>query len=333
MVTTATLADVALKAGVSTATVSRFLSGTSAVAPATKAKVQQAMDELNYHPNRMARALRTQQTKQIGVVLPGFENQFFFELLFHIERAARERGFGVLIAGDRSLPECLHNLQSGGAVDGIILASSSWPKATPPKTTIPMVCIDRPLPGAHATFVSVDNVQGARAVAEHLLTRGATTFGLLTGPLSIPAAQERRAGFYQAVHGATVTEQEGDFTSQAGIDFVDALDQAHLPDAIFACNDLMAAGIVSRLQEHNLNTMVAGFDGITSATTLYPRITTLVQPQEKLARMAVDKLVQEIEETGTNRKRNKQQIYLPGTLRVGDTTAGHNKNNIKEHKQ
>lgn len=324
MAATTTLADVARVAGVSTATVSRFLSRTTTVAPETATRVQKAMDELNYKPNRLARALRTNRTGQLGVVLPGFENQFFFELLLSIEKAARKRGFGVLIAGSNTLPDTLVELSRSQAVDGILLASSSWPMAEPPSASIPMVCIDRPLPGARSSFVSVDNVNGAKAVTEHLLTQGAKTFGLLTGPMHIPSAQERTKGFYEAIcNTATcIKEEEGDFTAQAGVDFVDSFTgqteglPEGLPDAIFAENDLMAAGVLSRLTETNQKALVAGFDGLTSTTQLYPRITTLVQPQEELARIAVDKLIDAIEgETAT------EQTYIPGTLLIGDTTA------------
>ena len=320
MAATTTLADVARVAGVSTATVSRFLSRTTTVAPETATRVQKAMDELNYKPNRLARALRTNKTGQLGVVLPGFENQFFFELLLNIEKAARKRGFGVLIAGSNTLPDTLAELSRSQAVDGILLASSSWPKAEPPSASIPMVCIDRPLPGARSSFVSVDNVNGAKAVTEHLLAQGAKTFGLLTGPMRIPSAQERTKGFYEAIRNTAtcIKEEEGDFTAQAGVDFVDSFNgqTEGLPDAIFAENDLMAAGVLSRLTETNQKALVAGFDGLTSTTRLYPRITTLVQPQEELARIAVDKLIDAIEgETAT------EQMYIPGTLLIGDTTA------------
>lgn len=316
MAATVTLADVARVAGVSTATVSRYLSHATAVAPATATKVKKAMKQLNYKPNRLARALRTNKTGQLGVVLPGFENQYFFELLLNIEKAARARGFGVLIAGDRSLPQAIEELARSQAVDGILLASSSWPNDKPPQTSIPLVCIDRPLPGTSSTFVSVDNVNGATAVTEYLIAAGAQTFGLLTGPLHIPAAQERKRGFYEAIEGKAtcIREQEGDFTAQAGVNFVDELEE--LPDAIFACNDLMAAGVLSRLTEKRHTVLLAGFDGLASTTQLYPRITTLVQPQEELATIAVDKLIGAI-----NGETETEQIYLPGTLLVGDTTT------------
>lgn len=323
MAATTTLADVAHVAGVSTATVSRFLSRATTVAPETATRVQKAMDELNYKPNRLARALRTNRTGQLGVVLPGFENQFFFELLLNIEKAARKRGFGVLIAGSNTLPDTLAELSRSQAVDGILLASSSWPKAETPSASIPMVCIDRPLPGARSSFVSVDNVNGAKAVTEHLLAQGAKTFGLLTGPMHIPSAQERTKGFYEAIRNTAtcIKEEEGDFTAQAGVDFVDSFNgqteglPEGLPDAIFAENDLMAAGVLSRLTETNQKALVAGFDGLTSTTRLYPRITTLVQPQEQLAQLAVDKLI-----AAVNGETETEQVYLPGKLLVGDTT-------------
>ncbi|MGS2664722.1 LacI family DNA-binding transcriptional regulator [Corynebacterium glucuronolyticum] len=323
MAATTTLADVARVAGVSTATVSRFLSRATTVAPETATRVRKAMDELNYKPNRLARALRTNRTGQLGVVLPGFENQFFFELLLNIEKAARKRGFGVLIVGSNTLPDTLAELSRSQAVDGILLASSSWPKAEPPSASIPMVCIDRPLPGARSSFVSVDNVNGAKAVTEHLLAQGAKTFGLLTGPMHIPSAQERTKGFYEAIRNTAtcIKEEEGDFTAQAGVDFVDSFNgqteglPEGLPDAIFAENDLMAAGVLSRLTETNQKALVAGFDGLTSTTRLYPRITTLVQPQEQLAQLAVDKLI-----AAVNGETETEQVYLPGKLLVGDTT-------------
>lgn len=111
-----TLADVARTVGVSTATVSRYLSRATAVAPETATRVQKAMEELNYKPNRLARALRTNKTGQLGVVLPGFENPFFFEQLLNIEKAARKRGFGVLIGGCSCIVRQPEGVVAGGDV-------------------------------------------------------------------------------------------------------------------------------------------------------------------------------------------------------------------------
>ncbi|WP_394282298.1 LacI family DNA-binding transcriptional regulator [Corynebacterium sp.] len=323
-----TVAEVAAAAGVSTATVSRTINGSATVSQETANKVSQAMKKLGYVPNASARALRSQRTGTIGVILPGFDNLFYFELLPHIETECRKRGYSVLIAGGEDPTAECQRLANSRTVDGILIISSSWEPNKKPLTdkdiNLPVLSFDRPIGHSNLPLVYTDNVAGAETICQHLIDCGATSILHIEGPEGSPVSEERKSGFLKACAQAELEDVQlasGDFTAESGAEAVEKrLD--NLPEAIFAANDLMAIGALMACAKHDVSVpdevLIAGFDGITTASLVQPSLTTLIQPIEEMARVAVEQIIQRVSSEGDA---VPTTFRIPGTLRVGGSTT------------
>lgn len=332
-----TLRQVARQAGVSVATVSRVISGANPVSADTERRVRDAMTALSFSPNRLAQGLRSQQTLNVGLVLPEFTNQFFFELIAQTVSMAKSVGYTVLVTGDERPEDEALKLVRGRIVDGLVLVASR-DTSTPTKLAhldIPIVCFDRAPGGLACPVFRVDNVHGGALVADHLARQGARRIAHITGIPGLDASELRLDGYRRtlAAHGLGFDPDlvvEGDFTEASGSAALDRLlALPSPPDAIFAGNDLMGIGVLRRASERGLRVpgdlLVAGFDGLNAGRFTVPGLTTLAQPIAHLARQAVARLLDLVQAKELPARR--EVVTVEGGLVVRESTIRNRQEN------
>lgn len=303
--------DVARLAGVSTATVSYVVKGgPKPVASATRRRVLDAIAALGYEPNLVARSLRERRTRAFGLIIPGTSGVFFAEMADLIEVASFADGY-ILIIGNARISEATELAYARTLVerqvDGVIFYAPEPGLAAPRYVLdhgIPVVLIDREMNGPRVRSVIVDNFAGGVLVAEHLMALGHRVLGCIGGSLSGepgPRGGLRRVdGFLATLRRSGIDVAQGlirggDYSLRSGYDVTrDLLLQTPRPTAIFCCNDLMAVGALRAVKETGLvvpdDVAIVGFDDIPIAAFADPPLTTVEQPREKIARLAVSLL-------------------------------------------
>jgi LacI family transcriptional regulator len=291
-------------AGTSTAVVSYVLNGgPRPVAPATRARVQRAIDELGYRPDRIARALAGRRTETLGLVVPDITNPYMSDVSRAVEGAASERGYIVLLANsaideERERLHIRHLIDR--RVDGIVLVAVGPDQALIDElhhSGVPVVVVDRPVAGLEAATVMVDNAGGAQIATAHLAWHGHRRIACITGrPALLPAA-ERERGWAEAVdqiglarRGCPVVRTRVD--RKAGYQAaVRLMNRALPPTAVFVATDEQAFGVLRAAADLGRKVpddlAVASFDGISQAAFSVPGLTTMRQPVDEMARRAV----------------------------------------------
>ncbi len=295
--------EIARRAGVSTATVSRTLNGNGPVKDETRRRILQIAREFNYKPNPIARGLSSHRTDTIGVILPELVDEFFMNIIHSIDEAAYEANRYVMISSShtqRNVVETLLEFMGSGRVDGVILMVPKMQKEIQDilkKSRRPIVLLNA-IPGMEEiSSITFDNYQGARAVTQHLIEHGYQQIAMIKGPEGNIDAEERFRGFREAIQDAELPFNdrliiEGDFTSLSGFyGFMRLISQPSKPDAIFAANDMIALGIYDAARKANIHIPhdigVVGFDDIYPASLVIPRLTTVHIPVMELGRKAV----------------------------------------------
>lgn len=326
----ATLRAVAKEAGVSIATVSRVFSGADPVAPDKEQRVREVAARLSYEPSRLASSLRRKKTQNIGLVLPGFTNAFFFELIAQTVGVGRDSSYSVLVAGSDDPEGEALKLIGSQLVDGVILVAShsSEQKTRLADSPVPIVCFDRAPHDLASPVVHVDNELGAYEVTKHLVNDGTRQVAHIAGPLGIAAVHARRRGFLRALEESGLEAEQavivdGDFSEESGRSAMHSLLTGDTDiDAVFAGNDLMAIGAMRAASDLGVDVpadvRVAGFDGITPGRFTVPGLTTYEQPVGEMARTAVSLLL-ELIETGVL-VREHEEIVLPGNLTIRESS-------------
>lgn len=268
----ATIAEVARRAGVSTATVSRVLNG-KRVDPAYAAAVRTAADELGYTPDRTARSLRRRCSDVVALVLPDIENPFFTALARGVEDVAQDAGFSVVLCNSDDDPakEARYlDIAVGDNMAGVVLAPAS---ATPDLGPLrqrgrTVVVVDRPVPDP-VDQVCLDNVGLGRVATARLLAAGRRRIACVTGPVEVSTAVDRAQGWRQALAAAGVEPEPGllvhaNFRVDGGREALAALLDRHpRPDAVLATNNLVGVGVLQELNarlgaQHGLGVAVVG---------------------------------------------------------------------------
>jgi LacI family transcriptional regulator len=288
----ATIRDVARRAQVSVASVSRVLNRIDNVSEETKARVAEAVRELRYVPHAGARSLSLSRTNAIGVVLPDLHGEFFSELVRGMDHEAARRGYMLLLSNVHHGSEQSANAMRAmrGRVDGLIVLAPHLTEEeltnTIPSGSPAILLNTRGDAGGHPG-VRLDNEAGARAVAEHLLEIGRRRMLHIAGPEGNMDAQERASAFEQAATeaGASVHTVQGDFAEESGAAAIESLLRSGLTfDSVFAANDMMANGALQALHRASVRVpeevAVVGFDDIPLArhiglTTVRVRIAEL----------------------------------------------------------
>lgn len=295
----ATIRDVARRAAVSVASVSRALNGLANVHPDTRARVVAAAKDLGYVPHAGARSLSLARTHAIGVMLPDLHGEFFSELVRGLDRGASARGYHLLLSSmhdkrDHAAP-ALRAMR--GRVDGlVVMAPHIDPAALAAMlpASLPTVTINTPAATGGATL-RIDNVAGARAMAQHLVAIGRKRIVHIAGPAGNSDAQERLDGFRGALPAnVDLVVLPGDFSEESGIGAIAALIKTKTAfDAVFAANDMMALGALQVIRDAGRavpqEIAVAGFDDVPLAR--YLSLTTIRVHMTAIGERAAERLI------------------------------------------
>ncbi|MEU6970381.1 LacI family DNA-binding transcriptional regulator [Kitasatospora aureofaciens] len=331
-----TLEAVAARAGVGRGTVSRVVNGSSKVSAKARAAVEQAIAELGYVPNQAARSLVTSRTDAVALVIPESvaklsSEPYFSDIITGVsaELADSDLQLLLVLVRDEHERERLSRYLTARRVDGVLLVSVHQDDPLPElleRLELPAVLGGRRSEQETLSYVHADNAGGARAAVRHLLSRGRTAIGTVTGPLDIEGAAARLAGYRQALAEAAVPADEGlvahgDFTERGGREGMREL-LARRPglDAVFCASDLMAAGALQALREAGRrvpqDVAVVGFDDSVVARHTEPPLTSVRQPIEETGRLMVRSLLKEIAQPG----RFRRQTVLPTELVVRESS-------------
>ena len=299
----ATIRDVAERARVSVASVSRVLTGAGAVTEPTRLKVLEAVEALAYVPHSGARSLSTSRTDTVGVILPDLFGEFFSELIRGMDVAARANGLHLIVSSSHDdASEAAAAIRSmRGRVDGLIVLSPHLDSANLAHSLagrLPVLLMNGGANDAGRPSMVVDNLGGAVAAVEHLLAQGRQRIVHIGGPSGNLEARERQAGYVQAMTAAGHEPLivAGAFTQASGHDATALLlAEGVRPDAIFAANDMMAIGALLALQDAGVrcpeDVAVVGFDDVPIAALVRPALTTLRIEIAETGRRAMDRLV------------------------------------------
>ncbi|MFD0002782.1 LacI family DNA-binding transcriptional regulator [Streptomyces sp. NPDC127178] len=304
----ATMADVARSAGVSVATVSHVLNGTRPVLPRTRQAVLDAMDELGYTPNTLARSLVTSRTRSIGLAVSAISNPYFTEILQGVEAGALEHGYSLLIADphddpvhERKVVQLLHERR----VDGMIVAPSPDPRellAYLGRHKVPTVLLDRvvdtPADGSTAfDQVCADSAEPMARLVTHLADHGHRRIGLVAGLPGLSTTSERLTGYRDGLTAAGLGYDErlvvhGDSESSAADRATTALlSLATPPTALVTANNAMTIGALRALRDHGMSVpddiALCCFDDFAWADLFSPRLTAIAQPSRDIGAQAV----------------------------------------------
>lgn len=304
-----TIRDVARKAGVSVATVSRVMNGSGPVSAAAARRIHEAATSLRYVPHIGARSLITAKTHTLGVLLPDLYGEFFSELIRGIQQGAQGHGYNLLFASAHGgKPEIRSAIRAmRGRVDGLIIMSPHVDAETLVEnfpTSVPIALLSCALRGTKHPMIDIDNARGAREVVRYLVGTGHRRIAHITGASGNVDAVERLKGFRAAMKAAGLTradgpEIEGDFTEAAGYLAGDQLLRlTPRPTAVFAANDAMALGVMGALRERRMrvpeDVSVVGFDDIPVARYVHPTLTSVHVPiadmGERAAVLLIDAL-------------------------------------------
>ena len=327
--------EVAKRAGVSTATVSRVLSRPDVVSPDTRLRVLKAVERLGYAPNSVAKNLRTLKSRKLLVTVPDISNPFFSLILQGIEDTAQKNGYAVLLGDtqhDERREERYALMLKQKEADGLIFLGHRLPRAaasvvqeaSPLCAPVVNGCefsAELGVPSVH-----IDNAKAAAEAMEHLYDLGHQRIGVVTGPLLSPLSRDRLTGAMASAtrrgREADVIVTQGDFSIRSGADAsASLLSRIDRPTAIFCFNDEMAMGVVVAARcrglrvPHDLS--VVGFDDIRFAQCVDPPLTTIAQPMREIGEGTVRLLLEILDGS----RIAPVSVTLPHTLHIRSSTA------------
>ncbi|WGF88937.1 LacI family DNA-binding transcriptional regulator [Marinivivus vitaminiproducens] len=329
------MADIAQMTGLSTATVSRALAGSSRVRPATRAQVEAAALAAGYTVNRVAANLRLQASYAVLVLLPDVSNPFFADVLAGIDQVAHEAGYGILIGhtGNDPAREDHHARQYlTGSVDGLILVNGHLPASLvaaqrSSEPAAPFVAVSERLRDHRVPTVGIDNGLAIATAVEHLVALGHRRIAHAGGPLGNILTEERLRGFQEAIVRAGLDPRHtpvrhGDFAIPAGEAAADRLLAGRRPPTAIVCaSDHIAIGAMRAARKRGLavprDLSVVGFDDIPFAAAFDPAISTVRQPRFAMGAAAMRLLLDVL----AGRTPDPDEIVLPTELVLRATTA------------
>ena len=326
-----TIADVAQRSGVSTATVSRVLSGAAPARDATRERVLAAARELEYRPSAIARALKRSETRTIGLLITDIGNPFFPQVVRAVEDEAHRRGYAVVLCNAADDPErelAYLDVLLERRVDGLIVASARTTRRHADRLAsvpMPVVLVNAEGPAGGRPRITVAHRRGARLAAEHLLALGHRRLAHITAPASgAGAARLRKAGVTDALRAAgldptTLALAEGDEHVEGGARATELLLAVRPAVTGIVCyNDLTAVGALRAVRSAGRrvpqDVSLVGFDDIELAAWTDPPLTTVRQPTDVLGRWAVERLTEPA-------AMEAERVVLQPTLVVRGSTA------------
>lgn len=306
--------DVAAMSGVSTATVSHVINGTRYVSEEVSLKVKEAMKELNYVPNRIARTLRSHQSHLIGLIIPVKEatdtaNAFFMIVAQGIEETLTRNGYKLILCNSHENPEKeKEHLQMFNAqlVDGLILAPTGNDYSYLDdllKKQYPIVFIDRKPQNYQGDYILSNNFQGAYDATKHLIEKGHKHIGFMSGELGLTTSNERLKGYKQALVDSNIAFNESYIKEDGaslenGYKLAKEFIEQQEVSAIFIANNIMTMGAISYFQEQYIKIpaeiAIVGFDDYQWAKIINPPLTTVKQPAFELGQKAAEVILERI---------------------------------------
>ncbi|EEY9906281.1 DNA-binding transcriptional regulator CytR [Escherichia coli] len=332
--TAATMKDVALKAKVSTATVSRALMNPDKVSQATRNRVEKAAREVGYLPQPMGRNVKRNESRTILVIVPDICDPFFSEIIRGIEVTAANHGYLVLIG------DCAHQNQQEKTfidliitkqIDGMLLLGSRLPfdaSIEEQRNLPPMVMANEFAPELELPTVHIDNPTAAFDAVNYLYEQGHKRIGCIAGPEEMPLCHYRLQGYVQALRrcGIMVDPQyiaRGDFTFEAGSKAMQQLlDLPQPPTAVFCHSDVMALGALSQAKHQGLKVpedlSIIGFDNIDLTQFCDPPLTTIAQPRYEIGREAMLLLLDQMQgqHVGSGSRLMDCELIIRGSTRA-----------------
>ena len=318
-----TIYDVAKKAGVGIGTVSRVINNSPQISPQTREKILKTINDLKYQPNAVAQGLARKRTNTIACIVPFFTGYFYFELLDGIQQALSLRGYDLILYSVDKLEkkeDVLKRTIRERKVDGVLLISLPILDRHVSRfmeSKLPIVLVD----SYHDALdsIAIENQEGAFIATEHLIHLGHQRIGMINGNISSIPAANRLEGFKSALlqnhipvdnrliinanptNDPEISHNDG-FNKKAGYKAMSQLLelQENRPTAVFVSSDIQAAGAIKAIQEHHLNIpkeiAIVGFDGIELSG--YLGLTTMKQPMFEMGMIAVERLIEKIQNPG-----------------------------------
>lgn len=343
-----TIADVAKQAGVSMMTVSRVINKSAHVSDKTRQRVMQAVEELSYRPNMVARSLATRRNQMIAYVVSNLANPFFADVSMGVENVCVERGYIVIIydvTSEQRMDACL-NMLIDRRLDGVIFHHLDIrPEHVEQlrQNGVHCVTIDNEQDIPEITQIDSDDYEGGRMAARHLIERGHREIGCIHGCFDSEAVQNypdleyierfqrkiwrnRTQGFLDEMHSAGLEPTymlEGRGTAHRGFRAGSELyremhDRGVAPKALYCENDVIALGVLSECLELGMRVpeeiAIVGHDGLDIGKQLYPRITSVHQPRYEMGSVAAEKLLDDIQTEAA-----PERILVHSQLFRGDT--------------
>jgi LacI family transcriptional regulator len=329
-----TMRDVARLAEVSVATVSAVANGTAVVSPKRAERVRKAMEALDFHPDQIARSLKTGRTQVLGMIVPDVTNPFYPEVIVGAEEIARASNYSVMLCNANEDPkqeqQQLNTLFSH-RVDGVLIACSDPAISLDRlmRRRFPIVCFDRIPPGFQGDTVATDNFQGAYEATRHLISLGHERIAILAGRSNLSTHSSRLEGFRRAMADAHLPVHDefcwpGGMQIDAGYDVGRQLFALRRrPTAVFCTNNKLLLGLVRAMVESAIrcpeDISIVGFDDFTWTENFHPRLTTVAQPARELGRKAMQLLIERVE--NTVEEFPPRQVVLQQELKVRDSST------------
>lgn len=310
--------DVAKLANVSTATVSNVMTGKKKVSEKLRSKVHNAVKQLNYEPNVTARSLKTNKTFRIGVIVPDIANPFFSDVIKHIEKAISKTDYHLVLFDSNYRAETEISILEyllHGSVDSILLVAPRMKDESVLKNqNLPICVLDRTVynENGKVTSICVNNYQGGTFAADYFIKKGYEKFVCITGKKNVPNANLRLNGFKdtlltKGISSEHIEEHRIEFTFEDSYELTSALLDGYKPEqkkGFFVCSDIAAWGAIEAAKTKGLKIPkdigFIGFDDVYFAKFLFPGLTTIKNPAEKLGELAVEKILEHMKHEDIN---------------------------------
>lgn len=304
-----TMNDVAKEAGVSVATVSKYINGGNVLKKNEKS-IKKAIELLDYEINQIARGLKTNSTMTVGVLIPSFKNIFFTTIISDIEEKLRQKGYSIIVCDYREnndLEKEKLKFLLNKRVDGIIMVPTNNDIThikEVSKKNIPIVLIDRMINDLECDVVAVDNINASYNAVEELIKNGHERIGIICGPKNIYTTKDRLKGYYRVMEDYNLNINEeliqfSDYKIEGGYNsFNKLLNLNNPPTAIFITNYEMTLGSVIAINENNINIptdlSIIGFDNIQLAKVVNPSLSIVVQPMNEIGDKVAEVLLKRL---------------------------------------
>lgn len=327
--------DVAKKAGVAPITVSRCINDSGYCSPETRVRIEAAISELGFVPNRLASGLRSKRTNTIALVVTDITNPFFTTIARAVEDTAGEAGYTVIFSNTDEDPlkeKKYIQMLLEQRVGGIILVPA---QSTPDSAAFikqhetPIVVLDRRIDNFEADIVRCDSEMGAFQLMKMLISLGHRDIAILSGPKGVSTSDDRVAGCRRAVSetkakGLNVQIINGSFTQQSGYDMtLQVMAKNPRPTALFAANNFIAIGALKALQSLNIHvpedTAIVAFDDLPQALITFPFLTVAAQPAYEMGKKAAEILLSKLSNENTSAY---QEVILPAEIIIRQSSGG-----------